>query len=116
MPDDDFGIYKINRTRKTPEISILPPFFKPDEKKKKQKEKEEKRQRDTFKEDFLKRFGLDKERFSVNLIKKDGRWLVEVHNKKTKRKIYQDYNMVCNILDIRCKLPKIIGANIDKKA
>jgi len=53
MSDDDFGIYKINSVRKSPEISILPPFISFRNKKKREREKEEERKRETFKEDFL---------------------------------------------------------------
>ncbi len=115
MPDDDFGIYKVNSVRKSPEISILPPFASFRNKKKKEREKEEKRKRDTFKENFFSRFKLDQDKFSLNLIRKNDRWLVEIYNNKTKKRWYQDYATVCNILDIHAKLPKIVGANIDRK-
>ncbi len=114
MSDDNFVIYKVNSVRKSPEVSILPPFVALRKKRNKQREKEEKRKRNSFKEDFLKRFKLDQKYFSVNLIKKNGQWFIEVYNKKTMKSIYQDYDTVCNILDIRCKLPKIVGANVDK--
>ncbi len=115
MTDDDLGIYKIDSLKESSKIRVLPKFIAHKEKRKKEREKEEDRRRNTFKEDFFKTFKLDKDKFSVNLIKKDGRWFIEIYNKKTKKVFYQDYGTVCNILDIRCKLPKIIGANIDKK-
>ncbi len=111
----DFDLYRINQTRKTPEITILPPFAALKRKKKKEQEEKEHKKRNAFKERFLKHFNLDEKKFSVNLIKKDGAWFLEIYNKQTNKKIYQDYATVCNILDINCKLPKIIGVNVDKK-
>lgn len=113
---DDLNIYRINQSRKTPEITILPPFTSLRQKRKKYKEKEEEKKRDSFREKFFDKFKLDEDKFSINLIKKDDEWFIEIYNKKTKEKFYQSYATVCNILDISCKLPKIIGANVDEKA
>jgi thymidylate kinase len=115
MPDD-LDIYRINQTRKTPEITILPPFMAINRKRKKQEDrKKEEKRRLAFKRRFFERFNLNEEKFSINLIKRNDRWFIEIYNKKTGKKIYQDYSTVCNILDIGCKLPKIVGVNIDKK-
>ncbi len=112
---DDLDVYRINQTRKTPEITILPPYVAIRKKRKKQQEKEEDKKRNKFKDNFFKRFKLDKNKFSVHLIKKDDKWFIEIYNKKSKKTFYQDYSTVCNILDISCNLPKIVGANIDRK-
>ncbi len=112
---DDIDFYTIQKTRKTPEITILPPFVALRRKRKKQQEKEDRKRRNSFKENFIERFKLDRDRFSVNLIRKEGKWFVEIYNRKTRSKVYQDYDTVCNILDIDCKLPKILGVNIDRR-
>lgn len=112
---DDIDVYSIRRTRETPEIAILPPFVALRKKRKKQQESDDRKRRSTFKENFLKRFKLDEDRFSINLIRKDGKWFVEIYNRKTKNRVYQDYDTVCNILDIDCKLHRILGVNIDQR-
>ncbi len=111
---DDLDIYRISQPRKTSEITILPPYMAIKGKQRRKKEQEEDKKRNNFKNNFLRHFKLDEDRFSINLIKKDGEWFVEILNNKTGKKIYQSYSVVCNILDINCKLPKIVGVNVDK--
>ncbi len=112
---DDFDVGKISRTKKSPEIRILPPFVFYRKQDKEEKKRQEKRRKNKFKEDFIKHFKLDKNKFIINIVKIDEKWYLEIYNKATKNRFYQDYFTICNILDLNCKLPKIIGANIDKK-
>ncbi len=113
--DDDLYVSPINPVRAAPETRLLPPLVVY----RRQRESEEKRKREkrreSFKRDFTDHFGLDEERFKVNLVKMNGKWCVEIINRKSGRRIYQDYETLCNLLDIRPKLPKIVGANVDMR-
>jgi len=77
-------------------------------------EKESKRQKN-FKDKFLEKFNMNEDKFIVNVVKIDDEWYVEIMNKKTKHKIYQHFNVVCDLLDNACKLPDTLGFNIDKR-
>ncbi len=67
-----------------------------------------------FKKDFLEHFGLDKDKFSVNIVKMDDRWMVEICNRETRKCVKHDYEMLCGIMDRNCRLPEsLVGFNIN---
>ncbi len=112
---DELSIYKI---RQTPEVKEIEVFKKFQGKQSSNQEKQKrKKKRDSFKEEFLKRFNLDEERFSINLIKREGKWMIEICHKRSGRCVYQDYETVCSILNRACRLPdNLVGYNINLKA
>ncbi len=117
MDDDDkLSVYRVLEPKGVEPIRQ----FKKEKRQRKREYKEKKKYtapKEDFKEDFLRHFKLDKERFSVNLIKSEGRWIVEVCNKRTKRCVYHDYDVVCDLMDRICKLPdSMIGYNINVEA
>ncbi len=113
--DDDLRVYPISRIRPPQETRVLPPLSVYKKEQKLKEEKRKKKRRETFKDDFVRHFNLDENRYAVNLVKIDGKWMVEIVNRKSLKKVYQDYETVCNILDIHSKLPKIVGANVDMR-
>ncbi len=89
-------------------------------KEKRERRREYKRQeknnppKEGFKKNFLEHFGLDENRFSVNLINREDKWLVEICNRKTRECVYQDYDVLCSLLDRLCRLPdEMVGFNVN---
>lgn len=78
--------------------------------------KQKKRNKDEFKKEFCERFGLDESKFQVNLVKMKDRWMVQICHKKSNNCVFHDYEVLCGLLDKKCKLPDVVGANIDREA
>ncbi len=117
MDDDDkLSVYRVFEPKRVESIRQFKKERRQRKKEYKQKNKYTSPKKN-FKEDFLKHFNLDKERFSVNLIKSEERWIVEVCNKRTKRCVYHDYDVVCDLMDRKCKLPdSLVGFNVNVEA
>ncbi len=78
------------------------------------KQKKNNPPKESFKKSFLEHFSLDENKFSVNLINLENKWLVEICNKKTKKCVYQDYDVLCSLLDRMCRLPDgMVGFNVN---
>ena len=116
MDDDSLYTYRV---QSPPRIDRIDGFKKGGGQNNRQgffKKKKPKKAKDAFKDAFCEYFGLDGDRFSINLIKMDGKWKVRICNKLTNRCLLQDYEVLCGILNRSCKLPDAIGVNVDKKA
>lgn len=113
MDDDRLVVHKIY---KTPSVRAVDSFrqFKRSAKREFKKKHKRKGRKESFKDDFLEHFGLDKEQFTVNLIKTEDRWYVEICNKKTGKCVKHDYDVVCGIMDRSYGLPdSLTGFNVD---
>ncbi len=84
-------------------------------KQKRSKEEKKSKRQKGFKDKFLEKFDVNEDKFTVNVVKIDDEWYVEIMNKKTKHKVYQHFDVVCNLLDDACKLPDTLGFNIDER-
>jgi len=113
MDDNRLVVYEIY---KAPPVRAVDRFsqFKRNAKRRFKKKQSRKDRKENFKDDFLNHFGLDKGQFTVNLIKTEDRWYVEICNKKTQKCVRHDYDVVCSIMDKNCRLPETyVGFNVD---
>ncbi len=116
MDDDRYFVQGIYKTKPVEPVKRFKGYEENRKKKRKRKTKKY-RQKAGFREDFFKRFGLDEKQFVINVIKSEGRWLVEIKNKKTGKSVYHDYETVCGIMDEECRLPdSMVGYNINVEA
>ncbi|WP_035588300.1 hypothetical protein [Hippea jasoniae] len=109
--DDDLELYGVKATSHIEKISG---FKKRSKGFKRHKQRQSKKHpKDSFKEDFIRRFGLDEDKFLINLVKVEDSWMVEICNKKTGRCVYHNYDVVCGLMDRACKLPDTVGYNVN---
>ncbi len=113
--DDDLQVDAISRVRAVDRRGVISQAAIERLHRREREEQRRRKRRESFGEDFAKRFGLNPDEYAINLIKLNDRWVVEIMNRKTRKRIYQDYETICNILDIRKEMPKIVGVNVDMK-
>lgn len=107
--------YKIDEIHNTYAINRWAPHVQGVLKQKRVKKEKEFKRRKNFKDEFLKKFNIDKNKFIVNIVKIKDEWYIEIMNKITKRKVYHHFDVMCNLLDDVCRLPDTLGSNIDKE-
>ncbi len=114
--NDKLSVYRVLEPKSIEPIRQ----FKKEKRERKREYKKQKKNdfpKEGFKKSFLKHFGLDENRFSVNLINLENKWLVEICNKKTKKCVYHNYDVLCSLLDKFCKLPdSMVGFNVNVEA